>query len=68
MSGEAIEKKLEILRAACDQGDDLVAEEALRSVVQTFRRPEDVNKEVDLEEQKDKKEEHKKVGMKVAVF
>ena len=48
--------------------DDLVAEEALRSVVQTFRRPEDVNKEVDLEEQKDKKEEHKKVGMKVAVF
>lgn len=68
MSGEEIEKKLEILRAACDQGDDLVAEEALRSVVQTFRRPEDVNKEVDLEEQKDKKEEHKKVGMKVAVF
>lgn len=46
----------------------MVEEEALRSVVPTFRRPEDVNKEVDLEEQKHKKEEHKKVGMKVAVF
>ena len=63
-----IDKKLEVLKAACDQGDDLVAKEALRSVVPTFRKPEDINKEVDKEEHKNKKEEHKKVGMKVAVF
>ena len=68
LSEEEIDKKLEVLKAACDQGDDLVAKEALRSVVPTFRKPEDVNKEVDKEEHKNKKEEHKKVGMKVAVF
>lgn len=27
-------------------GDDLIAKEALRSVVPTFKRPEDVNKEI----------------------
>lgn len=68
LSEEEIDKKLEVLKAACDQGDDLAAKEALRSVVPTFRKPEDVNKEVDMKEHKNKKEEHKKVGMKIAVF
>lgn len=57
LSAEEIDKKLEILKEACEQEDDLVAKEALRSVVPTFRRPEDVNKEVTVE---DKKKEHKK--------
>lgn len=65
LSAEEIDRKLEILKEACEQEDDLVAKEALRSVVSTFRRPEDVNKEVTVE---DKKKEHKKSGMKVAVF
>lgn len=65
LSAEEIDKKLEILKEACEQEDDLVAKEALRSVVPTFKRPEDVNKEVIVE---DKKKEHKKSGMKVAVF
>lgn len=65
LSAEEIDKKLEILKEACEHEDDLVAKEALRSVVPTFKRPEDVNKEVIVE---DKKKEHKKSGMKVAVF
>ena len=65
LSAEEIGRKLEILKEACEQEDDLVAKEALRSVVPTFRRPEDVNKEVVVE---DKRKEHKKTGMKVAVF
>lgn len=65
LSAEEIDRKLEILKEACEQEDDLVAKEALRSVVPTFRRPEDVNKEVVVE---DKRKEHKKTGMKVAVF
>ena len=55
LSEEEINKKLEILRAACAQGDELVAKEALRSVVPTFRRPEEVNKEVDLKKSKIRK-------------
>ena len=35
-----------VLRDACDTGDNLIAKEALRSVVPTFKRPEDVNKEI----------------------
>ena len=66
LSAEEIDKKLEILKEACEQEDDLVAKEALRSVVPTFKRPEDVNKKVTVEESK--KKEHKKAGMKVAVF
>lgn len=55
LSEEEINKKLEILRVACAQGDELVAKEALRSVVPTFRRPEEVNKEVDLKKSKIRK-------------
>ena len=46
LSKEEINKKLEVLRAACDMGDDQKAKEALRSVVPTFKKPEDVNKDI----------------------
>lgn len=65
LSAEEIDKKLEILKKACEQDDDLVAKEALRSVVPTFKRPEDVNKEVTVEGSKKK---HKNAIMKAAAF
>ena len=43
---EEIYKKIKVLRDACDTGDDLIAKEALRSVVPTFKTPEEVNKEI----------------------
>ena len=43
---EEIYKKIKALRDACDTGDDLIAKEALRSVVPTFKTPEEVNKEI----------------------
>ena len=46
LSKEEIYKKIDILRDACNTGDDMIAKEALRSVVPTFKRPEDVNKEI----------------------
>ena len=46
LSKEEIYKKIQTLRDACDTGDDLTAKEALRSVVPTFRRPEEVNKNI----------------------
>ena len=46
LSEGELQEKLQILREACDTGDDLIAKEALRSVVPTFKRPEEVNKEI----------------------
>lgn len=46
LSEEEINEKIKILREACDTGDDLIAKEALRSVVPTFKRPEEVNKDI----------------------
>lgn len=46
LSKEEIYKKIQILRDACDTGDDLIAKEALREVVPTFKNPEEVNKEI----------------------
>ena len=43
LSKEVIYKKIQILRDACNTGNDITAKEALRSVVPTFRRPEEVN-------------------------
>lgn len=43
---EEIDKKLEVLRNAIESEDDNDAREALRSVVPTFRRPEEINKGV----------------------
>lgn len=44
LSAEEIDTRLEILKKACETGDDLKAKEALRSAVPTFKRPEEVNK------------------------
>ena len=47
LSKEAINEKLEILRNAIESEDDNNAREALRSVVPTFSRPEEINKHVE---------------------
>ncbi len=44
LNKEEIYKKIKVLRDACDTGDDLIAKEALRSVVPTFKKPEEVNR------------------------
>lgn len=46
LSKEEIDEKLEVLKNAIESEDDNVAREALRSVVPTFRRPEEINKQV----------------------
>ena len=46
LSKEEIDEKLEALRNAIESEDDNDAREALRSVVPTFRRPEEINKQV----------------------
>jgi hypothetical protein len=38
-----------MLKDVCDNGDDDQAREVLRKVVPTFKRPEEVNKEVGAE-------------------
>lgn len=43
---EEIQEKLNILQKAIENEDDNDAREALRSVVPTFRRPEEINKQV----------------------
>lgn len=45
-SKEEINKKLQVLKKAIENEDDNDAREALRSVVPTFRRPEEINKQV----------------------
>ena len=56
-SAEEIQQKLEMLKEACDTGDDLIAKETLRKVVPTFKKPEEGNREVaSLEEKKEKEE------------
>lgn len=44
VSFEEVEEKLAVLKEACKSDDDDVVREALRSVVPTFKRPEEVNK------------------------
>lgn len=46
LSKEEIEEKLQVLRNVLESEDDNEAREALRSVVPTFRRPEEINKQV----------------------
>ena len=43
---EAIREKLRMLKDVCENGDDDQAREMLRKVVPTFKRPEEVNREV----------------------
>lgn len=46
LNKEEMYQKIQVLKDACDTGDDLIAKEALRSVVPTFKRPEDINKDI----------------------
>lgn len=46
LSEDGISNKLKVLKDAYDTGDNLSTKEALRSVVSTFKRPEEVNKEI----------------------
>lgn len=46
LSKEVIEEKLQVLKNALESEDDNDAREALRSVVPTFRRPEEINQGV----------------------
>ena len=72
LSQEEIEEKMQILREACDSGDNLIAKQAMRKVVPTFKSPEEVNCHVANEKQEEKAEDkvevHKKPGMKAAIF
>ena len=45
LNAEVIEEKLRILKEAFETGDNAAAKEALRRVVPTFIRPEDVNED-----------------------
>ena len=45
-SREEIERKMEVLAAACDTGDNEKVRQALKDVVPTFKTPEEVNGEV----------------------
>ena len=51
LSQEEIAGKLEILRWACDAGDDTLARNALRKVVPTFKDPEVVNEKAENAEE-----------------
>jgi len=48
---EEISEKLEILKLACDAGDDTLARDALRKVVPTFKDPEIVNEKAENAEE-----------------
>lgn len=48
LSAEEINTRLDMLKEACETGDDARAREVLRKVVPTFRKPEDVNQVVEL--------------------
>ncbi|MGN0506549.1 MAG: polysaccharide biosynthesis protein [Lachnospiraceae bacterium] len=47
ISMDELEVKLEMLRLACEADEDDEVREAMRKVVPTFRRPEEVNRKVD---------------------
>ncbi len=46
LNKDQIEEKLNILRVVCNEGDDNSAREAMRSVIPTFIKPDDINKTV----------------------
>ena len=49
LSKEEIDRKMEMLSAACDSGDDEEARQALRLAVPTFKTPQEVNGGVESE-------------------
>lgn len=44
-----IQQRINLLERACARGDDNLAREVLRCIIPTFRRPEDVNKDIEEE-------------------
>lgn len=44
-----IQNRLNLLEKACAKGDDNLAREVLRCIIPTFRRPEDVNRDIEEE-------------------
>lgn len=64
LSKEEISERMEILRKACDMGDDLMAKEALRKVVPTYKTPEEMNEKVTLMQNK---QETKAKEIKIAM-
>lgn len=56
LSSEEISTRLDILREACETGDEVQAREALRKVVPTFRKPEDVNQVAEFDEHQETNE------------
>ena len=55
---------MEILRKACDMGDDLMAKEALRKAVPTYKTPEEMNQKVTLmQNKKETKAKEIKIAM-----
>lgn len=56
LSSEEINTRLDMLREACETGDESHAREVLRKVVPTFRRPEDVNQVAEFAAKQEKDE------------
>ena len=57
LSEKEIEEKLDILKRACETEDDDLVREALRDVVPTFKKPEEVNRQAEeAAEMKNKRE------------
>lgn len=50
LSKEEIERKMDMLAAACDSDDDQKARQALKAAVPTFKTPNEVNREVESED------------------
>ena len=48
LSKNEIDEKLAMLKEACETDDDNMVRETLRKAVPTFKRPEEVNKDVDI--------------------
>ena len=63
LSREVIQEKLQILEAACDLGDDDAAREALRRVVPTYFRPEEINRDVGEDADAARKESQRAVAV-----
>lgn len=64
LSKEEISERMEILRKACDMGDDLMAKEALRKAVPTYKTPEEMNQKVTLmQNKKETKAKEIKIAM-----
>lgn len=63
LCAEEIDRRLRILRDACQTEDDQMAKQALREVVPTFRTPEEVNQNVGATVEDIKKKSSVKIAM-----